>query len=62
MYNNIGSEQKFGKAEPSGGNTLLGKSHGELSAVREQMIQDGLIEREPTRKMLEEKYGDIDSE
>lgn len=59
LYNNIGSEQKFGKPEAKE-DTLVGKSYDELKAVRDQMERDGLIEPKHTREALKQTYGKID--
>lgn len=61
MYLNIGTEQKHGKSE--GRPSLIGKSHGELAAFRQELIEQGLIdkqEKEINENDLKNKYGVTD--
>lgn len=43
MYHKIGVELKYGKADDKP--TMIGKSYDELAAIKEEMTEQGLIER-----------------
>jgi hypothetical protein len=63
MYFNLGFEQKYGKSESNNGSpTLVGKSYADLKAFKNELIQQGYIDKEEKEHqalVIKQRYEDI---
>ena len=59
MYLHVGMDQKYGNGNKEGEKvTLVGKSYDDLKVFKEELIQQGLIDKQEKEEM-KRRYGDI---